>query len=121
MIRLRFVWPVLAVVLAGFALVAVFANLQGVLRVVPFFAFLFFGPGLALVPLLERDDAATFAALTMGVSLALDTIAATALLYAGRFQPLQIVLTLAILTLIGSATQVYDVLRRLRIVIVPAP
>jgi uncharacterized membrane protein len=55
------------------------------LRVVLALVFLLFGPGLAIAELLEVSDAVQRLAVATGVSLALETVIALGLLYAGAY------------------------------------
>lgn len=72
-------------VFAILALVAVTADWQSPLRVLLTLSFLLFGPGLAIGELLEIADPVQRLALATGASLALETLVATALFYAGQF------------------------------------
>ena len=67
--------------------------------------FLCFGPGLALVPLLRI---AGWAGLTVavGVSLALDELVPTAMIYARAWSPDATLAILVVLSVLGAAAQV---------------
>ena len=69
-------------------------------------AFLLFVPGLAFGELLEIDDPVRRLALAAGFSLALETLVATSLLYAGLFSPVAavgITVALTCFALLGAA------------------
>jgi hypothetical protein len=67
------------------ALVAVTADWQSPLRVLLTLSFLLLGPGLAIGEFLEITDPIQRLALATGAGLALETLVATALFYAGQF------------------------------------
>jgi hypothetical protein len=76
------------ILLIGGAAGAVFASgWQSPVRVVLVLGFLLFGPGLALGELLEVRDPVQRLAVATAASLALETIVAVALVYAGAYSP----------------------------------
>ncbi len=76
----------LTIALAAIAtLLAVTLEWESPLRVLLTLGFLVFGPGLALAELLEISDAVQRIAVATGASLALETLVAVSLLYAGLF------------------------------------
>jgi hypothetical protein len=76
------------ILLVGGAAGALFATgWQSPVRVVLVLGFLLFGPGLALGELLELRDAVQRLAVATGASLALETIVALGLIYAGAYSP----------------------------------
>ena len=87
-------------------LLAVTGDWDSPIRVALTIAFLLFGPGLALAELLEIDDPVRRLALATGASLALETLIATALLYAEVFSAAAvcgIIVGLTCLALLGAA------------------
>jgi hypothetical protein len=77
-------------------------------RVALAIGFLLFGPGLALAELLDVRDPFTRLAVATGASLAVDTIVALILVYAGAFSTL---LALVLLLLVTVCAAVGTVLR----------
>jgi uncharacterized membrane protein len=67
--------------------------------------FLLACPGLALAPLVRLSDALSTATIAIALSIALDTIVAAALLYAGVWSPVAAFVILATITLAGAARQ----------------
>jgi ABC-type uncharacterized transport system permease subunit len=97
-----------APVVAGSALLAAAAALAGApapVRAPLVLAFLALGPGMAFVPLLRLRD--PVAELTLGVagSLVLDAAVAAAMLYAGAWSPMAILVVLAAIAVGGAALQ----------------
>jgi hypothetical protein len=74
------------------------------LRSVLVISFVLFGPGTAVVQLIDLRDLAAAVAIAVAVSIALATLIASATLYAGIWSPrlTLIVLVLATLALIGA-------------------
>ncbi len=74
------------IVIAAMAtLIVVTLDWESPIRVAVTLCFLVFGPGLALAELLEITDPVQRLALAPAASLAVETLVATALLYAGVF------------------------------------
>jgi hypothetical protein len=67
--------------------------------------FLLVCPGLALAPLIRLGDLWDELALAVGVSVALDIVVATGLMYAGAWSPPLIVAVLGAVSLAGAALQ----------------
>lgn len=67
--------------------------------------FLLAVPGLALTPLLRLDDAWGELAVVLSLSVAVDIVVATALMYANAWSPTLIVGVLAAASLAGAAGQ----------------
>lgn len=76
--------PVVVIVLSIVALVAVAAPVDPVIRFVALLPFMIFGPGLGLVGLLGIRDAWRELSLVIGVSLSVDLVVASALVYGGN-------------------------------------
>jgi O-antigen/teichoic acid export membrane protein len=77
-----------AILSIGGAVAVVLAiDWQSPVRVVLALGFLLFGPGLALGELLQVRDPVQRLALATGASLALETLVALALIYAGAYSP----------------------------------
>jgi uncharacterized membrane protein len=77
-----------AILSIGAAVAVVLAiGWQSPVRVVLALGFLLFGPGLALGELLQVRDPVQRLALATGASLALETLVAVALIYAGAYSP----------------------------------
>jgi hypothetical protein len=85
---------------------AALAGLPAPLRAPLVIAFLLVGPGMAFVPLLALGDALAELTVALVLSLALDTLVAITLLYAGGWSPLASLLGLAGLAVAGAALQV---------------
>src|SRR5215217_7121699 len=96
-----------AVVVASLALLAVVvaAGIGAPLRPMAAVWFLLVCPGLALVPLIGIGDFWDEIALALGVSVALDVVVATGLVYADAWSPALIVGVLAAISLAGAALQ----------------
>jgi hypothetical protein len=75
--------PVIIGALSLVALIAVEAAIDPFARVVALLLFMIFGPGLALVGLLGIRDVWRELSLIIGVSLALDLVVVSALVYGG--------------------------------------
>jgi hypothetical protein len=67
--------------------------------------FLLVCPGLALAPLLDLEDPWDELGVALGISVALDIVLATALMYAGAWSPALVVGLLAVISLAGAAAQ----------------
>jgi LmbE family N-acetylglucosaminyl deacetylase len=93
---------------AGLALTAaavVIFDAPPPLRPLAVLVFLGFGPGLSLIGLFGISDLTQRLVLSIGVSLALDTIVAGLSLYAGLWSPLGVLLILIAITLVGAGLQ----------------
>lgn len=97
-------------VVAGAALTAlvVWAGVAPALRGPVVLAFLLVGPGLALVHALRLRDRLAELCLAIALSVALDTLVASAFLYAGAWSPDAILGALVALTVAGAGA---DLLR----------
>lgn len=97
------------------ALVAVLGSSAPAVRVPAVLAFLLVGPGLALVGLLEVDDAWREIALVLGVSLALDVVVVGGLAYAGQRSAGVALAALLTIAAAGALAQVLQDRRRRRV------
>jgi hypothetical protein len=98
--------PGLAVLLGLLALAATSDVAGPAVRVLALLLFLVFGPGLALVGLLDMDEPWREAALVIGVSLAVDLVFLTALAYNGGRSAGDGLAVLLGVTVLGAAAQV---------------
>ncbi len=71
--------------------------------------FLLACPGLALAPLVGLRDGLGTVTVAIALSIALDTIVAAALVYAGAWSPVAAFVILAAITLAGAARQLASV------------
>ncbi|MEA2254281.1 MAG: hypothetical protein QOG35_326 [Solirubrobacteraceae bacterium] len=97
-----------AAAVAASALAAAGAALAGLpapVRAPLVIGFLLLGPGMAFVPLLRLHDAVAELTLALALSLALDTLVAVTMLYAGAWSPVGSLLALAGLALAGAGLQ----------------
>jgi uncharacterized membrane protein len=103
---------------AAFALVAVavLAVALPVSSARPFavFAAALLAPGAAVVTLLEVEDAATALALAVGVSLAVDVVAALALVWSGWWHPIVAGAAVAACAAAALLVDLVDLRRRVR-------
>ena len=97
--------PVLVVASVGALALVAAAGAGSPLRPLVAAWFLLTAPGLALAPLLRLRDAWGELALVLSLSVALDIVVATALMYAGAWSPALIVSVLAAVSLVGAALQ----------------
>jgi len=74
---------ILAIGAAAFGMLAL--GWQSPVRVLLALVFLLFGPGFAVIELLDVRDLALRVAVAVGLSLALETVVALALVYAGAY------------------------------------
>lgn len=98
---------VLPLIVIGWAVAAGAAVAYGVgnpVRSALMLPFLCAAPGLALVPLL-RIRGWTGLTLAVGLSLALDALVPTAMIYAGTWSPDTTLAVLVVLTILGGAAQ----------------
>jgi len=72
---------------------------SGISRPITAFWFILICPGMALVRLLHLDDVLVEVTLALGLSLALDALVATVILYSGRWSPRLILFLLAAVSL----------------------
>ena len=85
--------------IGGATLALLLEDWRSPLRVALTFAFLLFGPGLAVAELLSVRDVAQRLALATGLSLAIETLVGLVLLYAGAYSA---ALTLAIVLALSA-------------------
>lgn len=96
--------PLAVLVSAAAASLALMLDLDSMLRTVLVSPFLLVGPGLALVAPLRLDPVAELT-LAVAVSLALAAVVASAMLYAGVWSPVAILLVLAGIAASAAALQ----------------
>lgn len=104
LVQLR--WPVVIVVGALASAWLVYYDIAGPVRAVVTLGFLLICPGMAYIPLLRLKQPAYAVILAVALSLALDLLAATAVLYGGWWSPSLILGILIVLSLIGAFGQV---------------
>ena len=102
--RLR--WPVVIVASTALMGLLVAADAGGPIRLLVTFWFMFFCPGLAIVPLFWTRSRGEEMVLAFAVSIILDTILATAIIEVANLSPTSGFITLAAVCLIGCALQV---------------
>jgi hypothetical protein len=120
----RFAWIEPSVIIVSIAAVGLLTLWypDSPARVLGDFWFLLLCPGLAWVPLLGFADRTMQLALAVGLSIALDTLVATAMLYAGQWSPAGTLWLLIIPSLVGTGLQMAR-LRRVepRSIVQPGP
>jgi hypothetical protein len=97
--------PVLLALAALFAGSLVMLEAPTPIRLPVVLAFLAMGPGLSIINLFSTDDVTQKLALSLGLSIGLDTIVAGLALYAGLWSSLGIMLVLVGITLAGAGAQ----------------
>lgn len=90
--------PILAVAAAAAALLTLVVDVDATVRGLLVFAFLLAAPGLALLAPLRPLEPAAELALVVAVSLALEAVVATAMLYAGMWAPEAILVVIGVIT-----------------------
>ena len=104
LVQLR--WPVVIVVAALASARLVEYDVAGPVRAVVTLGFLLICPGMAYIPLLRLQQPVYAVILAVALSLALDLLVATAVLYGGWWSPALILSILIVLSLIGALAQV---------------
>ena len=107
-------WPPLIAASALAALAVTYAGATGPVRPLVALWFLAVCPGMALVRLLGLRDLLAELVLAVAVSLSLETIVATALVYAGSWSPQTTLDVFAGIALAGAAAQTAVARRRSR-------
>lgn len=102
----QWAWPVLIIISALGAGLATFRDAVSVIRPPLVLWFLFICPGMAFVRLLHLDDGIAQLTLAIALSLALDTIVAAIMLYAGVWSPRGNLIIVIVLSLLGAALQI---------------
>jgi len=102
----RWTWPVIIVASALGTGLATFRDAAAAARPALSLWFLLICPGMAFVRLLRLNDAIAQLTLAVALSLALDTIVAVAMLYAGFWSPKGILGVVIALSLLGAALQI---------------
>lgn len=103
----RLAWPGLITISALAAMWAVLARAGPPLQPAILLWFLLVCPGMAFVRLLRVEDALARWALAIAVSTALGVVLAEAMIYGRWWNPLRGILTLAALSIIGAALQLW--------------
>jgi uncharacterized membrane protein len=103
MIRRADRWAALVVVLAAAAMALTLADVHSPARAAIVLAFVLVAPGLAIVRPIGMRDPMVELMLAVAVSVALDTLAASAILYAGAWSPNLILAVVAAITLAATA------------------
>jgi hypothetical protein len=98
--------PAIVAALSLVAVVAAAAAVDPFVRVIALLLFMIFGPGLALVGLLRLTDVWRELSLVIGVSLALDLVVVTALVYGGNRSSGTALSVLIGIAVIGAVGQV---------------
>lgn len=106
MIRLSWLWPAIIIVSAVAIGYMTFADIESPLRAAIAFWFLVVCPGMALVRLLRLADPLIELTLAVAVSLALDAIIASVMVYAGAWSPQWGLAMLVIISLSGALAQI---------------
>ena len=106
------VWPIVIVVSAAVAGVAMIVDNGSALRSVLAVWFILFCPGIAFVRLLRLKDVLTELTLAIALSIALSTIVAEVMLYLHIWSPAWGFLELIILAVIGADLQMIQALRQ---------
>ena len=104
MIRRPPALPLIALALAGAAGAAVILGLGNPMRSLFVLSFLVAGPGLALVPLMRLDGWPGLT-LAVGLSLALDALVSTIMIYANIWSPTATLAVLILVSLVGAAAR----------------
>ena len=99
-------WPIIIIVSAIGAGVAMFLNIETPIRTVIGFWFLLICPGMAYVQLLEIKECFTELVLAIALSIAMNTIIAEALVLAKFWSPLRGLLVLIALCVAGTTLQI---------------
>ncbi len=102
----RWIWPVLIILSALGAGLMTFGDTVSTMRRALVLWFLFICPGMAFVRLLRLNDGIAQLTLAIALSLALDTIVAGSMLYAGVWSPKGILSIVIALSLLGAALQI---------------
>ena len=98
-------WPAVIATSAIVALAVTYAGAGGPVRALVALWFLAVCPGMALVRLLDLRDVLAELMLAIAVSLSLETIVATTLVYAGGWTPRTSLDVFAAIALVGAAVQ----------------
>ena len=99
-------WPIIIVVSAIGAGVAMFLNIGTPIRTVISFWFLLICPGMAYVQLLDIKELLTELVLAIALSIALNTIIAEVLVLANIWSPFRGLLVLIAICVAGSTFQI---------------
>ncbi len=108
-------WSIIAALTAVIASSAVIFDAPSPFRPFAIFVFLGIGPGLGLAGLLGINDLTQRIVLSMGLSLALDTIVGCISLYAGFWSPFGVLMILTGITFVGFTLRVWLAMKAQRI------
>jgi hypothetical protein len=100
-------WPAIIVGATLASAWVVYFDTAGLARAVITLGFLVICPGMAYVRLLRLSNAIHRVALAVALSLALDLLVSTVVLYVGAWSPLMILGILIELSLVGAIAQVW--------------
>jgi uncharacterized membrane protein len=106
-------WPIIIVASAIGAGLAVVSDLGSPIRPLISFWFLLTCPGMAFVRLLRVEGRLTELTLAIGLSIAIDTIVAEAMLYAGAWSPNWILVVLICISIGGAVLQIISARKKL--------
>lgn len=106
----QWLWPAVLLVSAVATNIMVIADSQLIVRPLIAFWFLLVCPGASFVRLLRLQPFAAELALSIALSLAIDTIVVGALLYSGTWSPLLGLVILGCLSVVGAAAQAVRIL-----------
>ena len=119
-VRRSMILPLVVIIWALAAGAVVAYGVGNPVRTALVLTFLCAAPGLALVPLF-RITGWTGLTLAAGMSLALDSLVPTAMIYAGVWSPDATLAVLVVLTILGGAAQLAVEMLRLRPAMEAAP
>lgn len=97
--------PLVVLVSTVAAVVAAIVGGGSALDMIAIVLFVLVGPGLALVPFLGLDDVWAEVTLSLAISVAIGTLLATTLLFAGLWSPTAIFVALASISVAGAGVQ----------------
>ncbi len=101
-------WPIIIIASAIGAGLAMVGNIESPIRPVIAFWLLLICPGMAFVRLLHIEERLTELTLAIALSIAIDTIVAEAMLYAGVWSSELGLVVLICLSIVGVALQIRD-------------
>lgn len=106
---IRVLWPTIIICSALAALMAMLVFPGTILRPALIIWFLFICPGMALVRFLHLKELVDKLALALALSFSIDGIVAGIYLYAGHWSPAEILITLAITSIVAVVIEVTNV------------
>ena len=108
--RSSWLWPLLIAASGIAIMMLVLRDMQSPARIFMAFWFLLVCPGMAFVRLLEIDDLLIEWTLAIGLSIALDTLVAGIMLYAGAYSFERTLLIIVFVSGIGVVLQIVSLL-----------